>query len=87
MAGIEVVDEISKSNHLFEKIKLTKDHIELQLETKRPFVRFFPIDLPENERYEYSVVYTVAITLDPDLLTYYSNCNTKYLNKLLKPQF
>jgi len=85
--GFELIQENSRTNQLFTTIRASARDIQMNLYGATPNMVFNALILTPDDRYEYSIKYTVVLSRDPHLTHYYSKCGKKYLHDVLKDKY
>ncbi len=71
----------------FDLIKPFDQDVHIDLESSRPLVHFRPVQFPKGDNVKYSVRYFVVVSKDPEVVDYYSSCDSAHLKKVLKAGF
>lgn len=85
--SVELFESTAWSRIPFSSISPYDEDMFVDLHTNPPVLRFRPIKVPKEAYIDYQVVYYVVVSKDPEMVTYYLNCDKAYLNKVLKPGF
>lgn len=85
--SLELFESTAWSRIPFSSIAPYDEDMFVDLHSNPPVLRFRPIKVPKEAYIDYQVVYYVVVSKDPEMVTYYLNCDKTYLNKVLKPGF
>jgi hypothetical protein len=85
--SIEAFESSAWNRIPFSTIAPYDEEMSIELHTNPPVLRFKPIKVPPEAYIDYKVAYYVVVSKDPEMVTYYLNCDKAYLNKVLKPGY